>query len=448
VPHNIYAAQDTWARLQALTRLESPEALDAWHSGDEAVRRAALAIAHTLKQAHERIEKDCLLANSLLTTAPPSERVIQGFIASVEDALAQASQARDHFEPAPSDPPALAREKDIAEEFVSSRLVDWLSLLLQTFETSLLAPDSRFGSEFSGLIEPVRQRLISVLEAELAQRSARGWINPVADAPDTLPRYIERSSQLKKHFQEALFLEQRILQTEHRIRNLMAIFAAVAASVVYFAATNSGALKAISGSMGATALLGAAIYAAKDRIKELSRIWLSSQFTRRFGSRIISVRVPSRIVDGDPVLEQAREAFDSSFARRCDELNPDIGEIRRVALLHLKRTASLQADHATSRRLRELGFMGWKHIFRYDLSGFFSRLDDSIKRVPAYDSSRRAISVMEVPKHYRFPVTLALRAGDVGETLEAVLVVAKSGILRVESAAPSVRSSQYGVPAR
>jgi hypothetical protein len=92
--------------------------------------------------------------------------------------------------------------------------------------------------------------------------------------------------------------------------------------------------------------------------------------------------------------------------------------------------------------------MGWKHIFRYDLSGFFSRLDDSIKRVPAYDSSRRAISVMEVPKHYRFPVTLALRAGEVSETLEAVLVVAKSGILRVESAAPRVRLSRDSLTAR
>jgi hypothetical protein len=432
LPHNIYAAQDEWAHLQALTRLESPEQLDPRHAGDEAIRRAALAVAHLLKRTHERIAKDCLLANSLWTTVPPSERVIQGLVAAIDDALSQTDRARARFESSSSDPPALAREKDIAEEFVSSRLVDWLSLVLQTVETALAAPDSRFGVEFAALIEPARQRLIGALEAELVRRSEHGWVNPVAEAPDTLPRYIERSSQLKKHFQEALFLEQRVLNTEHRVRNLIAIFAAAAASMVYFALSNSGGLKAISGSMGATALLGAIIYAAKDRIKELSKSWLSSQFTRRFGNRKISVRVPSRIAQGDPVLEEAREAFESSFARRCDELNPDIGDIRRVAVLRLRRSASLRAQDATSARLRELGFMGWKHIFRYDLSAVLPRLDDSIKRIPAYDSSRRAISVMAVPKHYRFPVTLDLRAGAMHETVEAVLVVAKSGIVGIE----------------
>src|SRR5262249_29742434 len=82
LPHNVYAPHDKWAHLQELSRLESPETLDPNHASDEAVRRAALTVAHTLKQAHERLEKDCLLANSLLTAAPPNERVISAFVAS------------------------------------------------------------------------------------------------------------------------------------------------------------------------------------------------------------------------------------------------------------------------------------------------------------------------------------------------------------------------------
>jgi hypothetical protein len=436
LPHNVYAQHDGWMHIQELSRLESPEALDLWQSGSDSTRHAALGIAHALKRALERLERECLLHNSLLTTVAPGARTLEAFLRLIENTLTQVQTARARFEPAVADPGPIAREKEIADEFVSSRLLDWLARVQHTFDESLYATSSRFGAEFCTLMVPAHQLLRCELESEIDRREQRGYINPVETSPESLARFMERASMLKKHFQEALFLEQTVQRPEHRIRNLVAIVAAIAASVAYFIANNSRALKALSGSMGATILVGALAYAAKDRIKELSRGWLSQQVTRRFGHRVITVSAPSNLVASDCVLETASETFGAEFARVADDLNPSIGQIRRVASLCFRRHALLRVQPRSVRKLRELGFMGVKHVFRYDFSGTFARLDDATKHVPAYDPSTRSARFVPVPRHYRFPVRLRVRTERLVASVNRVLVVTKNGIVRLEDEAP------------
>jgi hypothetical protein len=78
-----------------------------------------------------------------------------------------------------------------------------------------------------------------------------------------------------------------------------------------------------------------------------------------------------------------------------------------------------------------------RHIFRYDLSSLFARLDDDRKLVPVLDSSGR-VSVIEAMRKYR--VRVDVRATFAGERHEhkAEIVLDKDGLQAIvaEAAKP------------
>jgi hypothetical protein len=78
-----------------------------------------------------------------------------------------------------------------------------------------------------------------------------------------------------------------------------------------------------------------------------------------------------------------------------------------------------------------------KHVFRYDLSPMFARLDDATKPVPVLDESEKRVRFINAPRCYRVPIHVELEMG--GRTFHetATLVLHKRGLERVEREADS-----------
>ncbi|MBL9110189.1 MAG: hypothetical protein JNM74_12985, partial [Myxococcales bacterium] len=94
-------------------------------------------------------------------------------------------------------------------------------------------------------------------------------------------------------------------------------------------------------------------------------------------------------------------------------------------------------SRGTVRPQRELlssGVRRVKHVFRYDLSPFFGRLDDATKPVPVLCPETRKVRFIDAPKAYRLPFEVRVTCGARTTVEETVLVVHKRGLDRVERA--------------
>ena len=74
-----------------------------------------------------------------------------------------------------------------------------------------------------------------------------------------------------------------------------------------------------------------------------------------------------------------------------------------------------------------------KHVFRYDLSPLFARLDDATKPVPVLDDASRRVRFIDAPRCYRLPVTVELKSAGQKHSEHATLVLHKRGLERIES---------------
>jgi hypothetical protein len=73
-----------------------------------------------------------------------------------------------------------------------------------------------------------------------------------------------------------------------------------------------------------------------------------------------------------------------------------------------------------------------KHVFRYDLSPLFARLDDATKPVPVLDGTSRRVRFIDAPRCYRLPVTVEIESGAQKYVERATLVMHKRGLERLE----------------
>ncbi len=73
-----------------------------------------------------------------------------------------------------------------------------------------------------------------------------------------------------------------------------------------------------------------------------------------------------------------------------------------------------------------------KHIFRYDLSPLFARLDDAVKKVPVLDVHTRRVSFIDAPRCYRVPIRLVVKGSGAERETKATLVLHKRGLERIE----------------
>jgi len=133
------------------------------------------------------------------------------------------------------------------------------------------------------------------------------------------------------------------------------------------------------------------------------------------------------------VLLETRETFDvaaESFADDLREVHAAemIGAPKRIVQLKFRMRATLHPAAA----LERAHIYSIKHIFRYDLSPIFARLDNAVKQVPVLDNNRR-VRFADAPREYRFTARIVFRPVD-GDAIEhhAYIVVSKRGIERLE----------------
>jgi hypothetical protein len=288
--------------------------------------------------------------------------------------------------------------------------------------------------------------LAEALAAETAYRQGRGYLCAEPWSQVTLEHYLERASQLKKHFQEVFFLEARTYQVAERIHHWVAAFVAIVASTWAFVWQITVMNRPTTGSKVSSgiilvATIAGVIYAGKDRIKEIGRNWISGNVHRFYAQRVAHWRAPARRLGGD-VVASARESFDQTVTSRPDPLNPASNAAVTSTVVHYTHRGRVTPQPA----LLASGVCRVKHIFRYDLSPLFARLDDTVKQVPVLDSVTNRVRFVDAPRRYRVPIRLHVKCGAESRLVKAMLVLHKNGLDRIEDQSAAGEALEPEVP--
>ena len=225
--------------MQAFTRLDGP-AVATPREGDavsiDQLRRGALAMASQLARASDGFARHCRLAGSLFATAAHSE-LEEALTIWIEAAVRISQEARERLAnraPGRRRARRAQRERNLVDEYISVRLLEALAGAGRGL-TGLMQSRSANTLRIKSAIAAVEGRLAEVLSEELAYREERGFGNADPSSPQALERYLERSSRLKKHFQEVLFLDPETFHVAERAYHWIAGFVAVVASTWAFA---------------------------------------------------------------------------------------------------------------------------------------------------------------------------------------------------------------------
>ncbi|MDF2696376.1 MAG: hypothetical protein K0S65_4759 [Labilithrix sp.] len=434
IPHNAFVRHVPWDQMQAFSRLDGPAFAAATDVVTiDALRRGALAMANQLARASDGFQRHCRLAASLFATAPHSE-LEDALTIWIEAAVRIALESRERLtQTYPDEPAELARERQLVDEYVSVRLFEMLAGAERAL-SNVIESKSPHAARLAPVVADVEARLAEALAEELVYRQARGFANAEPTSPQALERYLDRASRLKKHFQEVLFLEQETFQIAERAYHWIAAFVAVVASTWAFVwqialVNHANAASTVSSGVVMLAILAGLVYAGKDRIKEIGRNWMTSRVQRVWGAQRISrYRAPHRRLPGRDVVVTARESFDQRIENQPDLLNPQCGASTAITVLSYEH----RGEVLPNAQLVKSGVRRVKHVFRYDLSPLFARLDDATKPVPVLDDASRRVRFIDAPRCYRLPVTVAIESGGQKYTERATLVMHKRGLERIE----------------
>ena len=435
IPSNAFAPHAPWDQLQSFTRLDGPELT--YGAADpvtiDGLRRHALAVANKLARASDGFSRHCLLAGSLFAVAPRRD-LEEGLSLWLDAARATAAEARagiatpdDHADE------AIDRERDLVDEYVSVRLLEALAAAERSLG-QLRESRSPHVPAMREAITAAEERVAASLGEELERRSVRGWICGDMASPEALEQYLDRASRLKKHFQEVLFLEPETFHVAERLHHWVAGAAAVLASTWAFAwqlflAHRTPTTEARLGSgLILVLIVGGLVYAAKDRIKEVGRSWISGNVHRFYAQRVARYRAPARRLPTRDVIVKARESCGQARMTRPDPLNPESGASVPATMIRYSHRGTVFPRAELSRQ----GVRRIKHVFRYDLSPLFTRLDDAVKPVPVLDPETRRVRFAAAPRCYRLPVSVRVRCGGVWQEERATLVLTKRGLERLE----------------
>ena len=436
IPSNAFARHAPWDQLQSFTRLDGPAEIICVPDvvTIDSLRRGAVALANRLARASDGFARHCRFAISLAGPEPVEE--LEATLSIwVDAALAMVADGRKKLTvPDPfGEAQELVRERALVDEYASVRLLELLSGIVRALEL-LLESDSPRLEAFPAVVNTVGTKVADALAQELSYRAGKGYVNADPASPSTLEQYLDRASQLKKHFQEVLFLEAEIYHVADRIHHWVAAFVAVVASTWAFAwqialVNHRPTTESQVGSgIVMVAVFAGLVYAVKDRIKEFGRAWIAGNVHRFYAQRVARYRAPARRLPKRDVIVSARESFDQVTSRRPDPLNPESGATLVGTLLRYvnKGTVSPQP------RLSASGVRRIKHVFRYDFSPLFARLDDAVKQVPVLDSAPHRVRFIDAPRCYRLPVTVRVQCGEVVSTEQVTLVLHKRGLDRLE----------------
>ncbi len=445
IPSQAFVRHSPWDHLQSFARLDGGSADELRHNAVtiDTLRRTVLAHAQRLSRESEAFARTCRLAASLMV---PGAVGTLDLTASVEAAAKWMGEAREELlEPVAGEPPSLRRERRLADEYLSVRLLEFLAGV----ERSLMAASTSRTAHAEALAPAVHDAgsaAATLLEGELLHRRAAHYVYADPDSLAAQERYLERASQLKKHFQEVLFLDCEHVQVADRIQHAVAavagVFAAAAAFAMQFWVTSRAAsAERIGSSVFVLMLIAGISYAFRDRFKEIGRTWISGRVRRFYAERIARFRAPARRLPGRDIVASAKESFSVSSSEKDDYLNPAAGARRAVTTLHYRHRGMVLPQP----QLAAGGVERVKHTFRYDLSRLFSRLDDAVKEIPVLDVAARRVRFVEAPRCYRVPMQVRVSIGREHFLEEGTLIMHKRGLDRIEHGAPegpgSMRSS-------
>jgi hypothetical protein len=435
IPAQLYVAQDQWRCLQVMSRLQSPtdrlESMSfdpAIHSSADGLRELALSIAHRMKHHHQDFARECLIANSLLSRAP-SERQLARMLTLLEAVEDDVMHARVRLEPSPADSPEVVRERTLVAEFVSNQLLEFMFQARRIVDAQLVHGDGPHGEALEDTATAFECAVQAALSREVAYRTAHGFITATSDDPAMLEKYLERASLLKKHFHSLLFLHAETSSIDAQLRNWGAMVGAMLASMFGFILNKTGILGHWVTELGlvVAALIGAVVYTAQDRIKDLGKTMLPSKLAKRYAQRVTRLSVPARGQRTTGALVSTiEESVSAKEHSRPDPLNPEVGARRSV---HVVRYISHGVVQAVP-ELRARGIVSLKQIFRYDLSWLFARLDDARKSVPVLTAA--GVRAAHAPRCYRLPVRVHLVIGGHTHACTAIAVLHKGGLERLE----------------
>ena len=441
IPATLFASHSVWEHLQIFTRLQSPaeegplEPFDPDREDLEELKRDALGVTHRLKRLAQRFERSCVAAAAQLREEPDPQlrQTLTDVVGQAIDLVAEMRAALAVGDDARQE---VRRECALADEFLSHALIDFFAGCERAVDETLFGEKSTVKEASSRWSEDLRCLLADGLSEELVYRRGKGYITPHADGNAELAAFLERASRLKKHFQDVLYLDVEAWFVDSRVRNYTGVIAASLAAFMWLSFTllpiGQGARAGIG--VGTFAIVFALAYAIKDRIKELTRGWITGRLMRLYGQRMVTLKLPARIDAARPVLLETRETFDvdsEPFAiNDLREVNAatEVGAPKKVVQLKFRMRATLHPSAALDRA----HIYSIKHIFRYDLSPIFARLDNAVKQVPVLDGNRR-VRFADAPREYRFPARIAFIPVE-GDAIEhnAYIVASKRGIERIE----------------
>jgi len=436
IPANVFARHLPWDQLQSWTRLDGagPAPGRSGTPSVDALRRGAVAFAHKLSRSSEGFARHCRLAGAVSATAFTPESLEDGLELWLAFAVATAAEARTQLaSPGQRDALEISRERNLVDEYISVRLLE----MLASAERAIAALREGNGPNLVRYDVPlgrIEGKLAEALETEVAHRDEERWLHPEPLAPSSLEAYIERASRLKKHFQEVLFLEPETYQVAERLHNWVAAFVALVASTWAFVwqitlmEHKPSNTSTVGSGLLVLAMIAGAVYAVKDRIKELGRTWISGNVHRFYAQRVATWRAPAKRLPRRDVVVRAKESFDQCVVRRPDPLSPDSGATMPATQVHYRHRGTVHAKQ----ELLASGVRRVKHIFRYDLSPLFARLDDPVKLVPVLDGATRRVTFTAAPRCYRVAVRLKVACGGLEHNEDATLVLHKRGLDRLE----------------
>jgi hypothetical protein len=435
VPSNAFARYSPWDQLQQFTRLDGNEivSIDANVVDIDALRRGAVAMANRMARASDGFSRHCVVAASLFRHAA-MESLEQDLSIWLHGAVAIAEEARSKLvSPRAGEAMELVRERALVDEFVSVRLLEMLAGAERGLGV-LKASRSPYAAHYLPVIAAVESRIADALERETDRRAELGFVCPDALSPVALEAYLERASRLKKHFQEVLFLQAEVYEVAERLHHWVAGFVALVASTWAFvwqiALMNRGpsASSTVGSGIVVLAVIAGLIYATKDRLKELGRVWISGHVHRLYAQRVTRFRAPARRFPGRDVIVTARESFDQRVEHLPDPLNPESGAtVPRTTLRYSHKGSIAPLPELTASGVRRI-----KHVFRYDLSPLFPRLDDAVKSVPVLDKATRRMCLTAAPRCYRIPLRVRVQMASQMWEESVTVVLHKGGLDRLE----------------
>jgi hypothetical protein len=430
LPANAVAWSTPWEQLQTFTCLDgASRVLPSEDATIDTLRRAAISLTQQLKHARQGFERHCRSA------AEGGDAVEDGHTRAfltiwLNAALRLARETRAKLTQATAlDTPLSTRERELIDEFVSVRLLEMLAdadRVLQEVTVSRpeLSGEPAFAEVRSSLNEAVRD--------EVSYRTSRRFWSAEAESPASLERYVARTEQLKKHFEEVLFLDRETRVVDERIAQWTAVVAALFAGMVAFALQLAfgGRLQGashIGSGIVVLAIIAGIAYSMRDRIKEAARAWLTGKVYRYHAQRTSSCRVPARPVTSRDVVVRAREWCNQMTRTLPDPLSPESGASLSATLVEYmqKGTVAWPVSLAAS------GAKSIRHVFRYDLSPLFPRLHDEVKRVPVIETEER-IRFVDAPRRYRVPLLVRVRYDDHDYEERVTMVLDKRGLRRIE----------------